>query len=304
MVSSTISFTYYLRRKMIKKSDVTILIPTMDIERNGYALNECLTSLRESGFPMKNISVVFNGLKEKDWIPVGDIIFNDIDVSGLMTQGQCAATNYAANEVNTPWIMVSNDDMVYKPQFWEDFLNGVQELENRRNLYKIEYCVSPQLIEPNDGAPTFIKYFCGGVGGDWDKKKWLNYNHKGQGIRPGFNLPFLIKKEVWDLVGGYDVNYDPWGSNSDSDLEYKLKLAGIKMYQNTNCPVYHFSQTSNTFHPDNRKHWQKNWDYFIEKWGFERTDKGIWEATFEIPYDKLKYRPSWAKLPQEESVKS
>ncbi len=119
----------------------------------------------------------------------------------------------------------------------------------------------------------------------------------------GFNLPFLIKKELWDLVGGYDVAYDPWGSNSDSDLEYKLKLAGVEMFQNTNCPVYHFSQTSGTFEPRNQSYWSKNWNYFKEKWGFERTDDGIWEAIFEIPMDKLKYHPFWEGFYSRRDVK-
>ena len=66
--------------------------------------------------------------------------------------------------------------------------------------------------------------------------------HMGYGgLRTGFNLPFLIKRELWDMVGGYDINYDPWGSNGDSDLEYKIRLAGVQPYQNTNSIVYHFS---------------------------------------------------------------
>jgi hypothetical protein len=214
-------------------------------------------------------------------------------------QGQCKAVNAAAATVNTPWIFVTNDDMVYAPG-WFDRLTT--NLVGEEIMGKIPACISPQLVEPKLGAPTFLIEFCGGAGGDFNKEKWLDYAKKmvldslsydqNKGIRTGFNLPYLISKELWDTVGGYDVNYDPWGSNSDSDLEYKIRLAGIQPYQNTNCLVYHFSQTSGTFHPDNQSYWQKNWDYFIEKWGFPRTDEGIWEASFTIP-ETNKFHPEW-----------
>lgn len=285
---------------MISKQDVTIIIPTLYQSRNRFALRECFLSLIESGFPSENIVIAYNNC-------VVDSEPYLIDISkefeskfiNLSEQGQCKAVNAAAATVDTEWIMVSNDDMVYPPD-WFERLTKFDALDGEYNLQFD--CISPQLIEPIDGAPTFIKYFCGGVGGDWDKEKFMKYakTHEGTGVRSGFNIPFLIKKEVWDLVGGYDVNYDPWGSNSDSDLEYKFKLAGIDMCQNTNCPVYHFSQTSGTFEPRNRDYWEKNFAYFEQKWGFPRTDEGIWEATFEIPYDKLKYRPKWAKIPGEE----
>lgn len=276
---------------MINKSDVTIVIPHYDGELPNRGLSICLESLRESGFPSENIVVAFNGE-----VCDPDCLFGTgVRWIWVEEQGQCKAVNAAIATVNTPWVMVSNNDMVYPEDWFERLTRGTIEDLAAGGVSKDIVCLSPVLIEPQDGAPTFIKHFCGGLGGDWDSKKFFDYakEHKGEGIRSGFNLPFLIKKEVWDLVGGYDVNYDPWGSNSDSDLEYKLKLAGIKMYQNTNCPVYHFSQTSGTFHPSVSNYWSKNWDYFIKKWGFPRTDDGIWTADFEIPMDKLTYHPFW-----------
>ena len=265
---------------MIKQSDCTIIIPHLGgSPESEYAVEQCLISLRET-VPDIKVIVVKNGPECKHY---GDIRIND--------QGQCKAVNAAAATVNTPWIFVTNDDMIYAPG-WFEMLTVP--------LKGDELCISPILVEPRKGAPTFIEYFCGGAGGDFDKEKFYQYVRSSVTtiyipLRTGFNLPFLIKKELWDLVGGYDINYDPWGSNSDSDLEYKIKLAGVQPYQNTNCIVYHFSQTSGTFHPDNQSYWQKNWDYFIEKWGFPRTDEGIWEANFKIPtkQEGRKFHPDW-----------
>lgn len=281
---------------MISKSDVSIVIPTMSSERNEYALRECLISLRESDFPMENILIAVNGQDLPSEPLLSDFA---VKVIWVEEQGQCKATNAAVATVSTPWVMVSNDDMVYPSDWFERLIKGM--LEAISEEIDRPFTVSPQLIEPRDGAPTFKKVFFGGVGGDFNKQGFIEYakTHVGEGIRSGFNLPFLINKEVWDLVGGYDVSYDPWGSNSDSDFEYKLKLAGVEMWQNTNCPVYHFSNTSPTFHPDNHSFWQKNYQYFIDKWGFERASSPeIWTTEFEIPFENLKYRPKWSILPE------
>ena len=180
--------------------------------------------------------------------------------------------------------------MVY-PEGWFDKLAYWTEVPKLQ-------CVSPKLVEPRSGAPTFLVEFCGGAGGDFDKRKFTEFvknSKKPERLDSGFNLPFLIKRELWDLIGGYDINYDPWGSNSDSDLEYKIKSAGVDMWQAQNCLVYHFSQTSGTFEPKNDSHRFKNYAYFKEKWGFDRTDNGIWEATFNIPTKEegRKFNPTW-----------
>lgn len=269
---------------MIKQSDVVIVIPHLGADKDQeYAFDQSYASLRESA-PDIQIVVAKNG-------PACHHL-RDVRV---LKQGQCKAVNAAVAITNQPWILVTNDDMVYPPGWFE-------ELSFCTDKYD---CISPQLVEPRVGAPTFITYFCGGAGGDFDKQKFFEFSNKRNRTsefnqdkilvdRPGFNLPFLIKRTLWNFVGGYDINFDPFSSNSDSDLEYRIKLAGVQPMQIAGCLVYHFSQTSGTFHPDNREHWQRNWDYFIEKWGFPRTDDGIWEATFDIPKPPIrKFCPDW-----------
>lgn len=275
---------------IISKDNLTIIIPHWSTKETDYALKECLTSLEESGFPLENIIVSHNG--DVHYLGL-TFEFPGIRELFIYEQGQCRAVNAAAGLVMTDFMMVSNNDMIY-PEGWFDKLFGLF-LDHAEDVVSNEdfFTLSPQLIEPQDGAHTFKKVFFGGVGGDWNKQGFMEYakTHEGSGLRSGFNLPFVVKKEVWDVIGGYDTKYDPFSSNSDSDLEYKFKLAGVKMYQETNCPVYHFSQTSGTFHPSKQEYWNRNWEYFIKKWGFPRTDNGIWDATFEIPMENLVYHP-------------
>jgi len=269
---------------MIKEDQVTIIIPHYGgSSESEYAIEQCLTSLEETVPDIDRI-VVKNG----------PMCFHEGDMK-IKRQGQNKAVNAAVATTNTPWIMVTNDDMVYS---WQWFKQLTKSVSNEVS------CISPKLIEPRKGAPTFEVYFCGGAGGDFDKAKWLEFSKSkndpqdGQSIsssmRTGFNLPFLIHRDLWNTIGGYDINYDPWGSNGDSDLEYKIRLAGVQPYQNTETLVYHFSQTSGTFNPENRPYWGRNFAYFKEKWGFERTDTGIWEANFEMPKPPARiYCPPW-----------
>jgi len=266
----------------MKSTDVTIIIPHLGSNpESEYALGQCTSSLEETAPDIKRI-IVANGDKCK---------FRFYSDMWIKDQGQCKAVNAAVAATNTPWIMVTNDDMIYPPGWFE-------KLTEPLNTPLAFGCISPKLIEPRPGAPTFEVFFAGGAGGDFDKNKFYKFAEEHDkrehiGLRTGFNLPFLISRDIWDTVGGYDINFDPWGSNSDSDLEYKIKLAGVQPTQNPNAIVYHFSQTSGTFEPRNQEAWNKNWQYFIDKWGFPRTDAGIWEANFEIPNEGRKYRPEW-----------
>jgi len=275
------------------KNNLTIIIPTLnstgDVAQDKkihFAFANCLSSLGET-VPDIPVIVASNG-NDPGYLPM--YLHPKSTRINLWEQGQCKAVNAAVAMTNTEWIMVSNDDQIYPPNWLEKLFHNIG------NDYS---CISPQLVEPNEGAPTFIKYFCGVAGGDFDKEKFIDYSETHvppyPSCRTGFNLPFIIKSELWDLIGGYDINYYPWGSNSDSDLEYKIKLAGVQPVQNQNSLVYHFSQTSGTFNPANHEHWQRNFKYFEDKWGFPRTDDGIWEANFTIPMDKLKYKPLWGK---------
>jgi GT2 family glycosyltransferase len=274
--------------------NLTIIIPTINTtgdkeqdKKVDYALTQCLRSLGET-VPEIPVVIASNGGDPKY---IAEYLHLKTTRINVWEQGQCKAVNAAVATTNTEWIMISNDDMIYPPGWLEKLIDNL-----KHNNIK---CISAKLVEPQDGAPTFEKYFCGGAGGDFNRDMFYEYASLSTNsfkVDNGFNLPLLIKRELWDLVGGYDINYDPWGSNSDSDLEYKIKLAGEQPKQSRKCKVYHFSQTSGTFNPANGEYWQRNFKYFEDKWGFPRTDDGIWEADFDIPKDKLKYKPKWAKI--------
>ncbi len=276
---------------MIDKKDCTIIIPHLGSDdQQEFSLNHCLDSLMGSVGEMNSV-LAKNG--SENCLHAGDV-----DVA---SQGQCKAVNAAVATVNTEWVFITNDDMIYAPGWWDNLTQDIP---------KDAGSICPNLVEPRDGAPPFLKYFCGGAGGDFKMDKWLKYakKHMDNGkteLENGFNFPLLIKKSLWDTIGGYDVNYDPWGSNSDSDLQAKIHLAGYKTYRQRSSVVYHFSQTSGTFHPEKQPYWSKNWEYFKNKWGFERQGESekVWYSKDLIDYKSLKYHPKWEEEVIEDALK-
>jgi len=258
--------------------EITIVIPSLHPafhDLSGKALDYCLPSLNKSfGGP---VEIAFNG-EGSDY-----------------PQGQCGAVNRVAKKVKTEWMMVSNNDMVFSPNWLKELTKNV---ENFGLLV-----ASPNLVEPTRGAAPFLEKFCGGLGGDFDEQCFLDFvetqkQHEnspicGNVIENGFNLPFLVRKDVWDTVGGYDEAYDPWGSCSDTDLQTRFLIAGVNPTRVRSSLVYHFTNASGTFAADLESFRHKNWRYYEEKFGFKSfgAADGVWYRP-EIP-KTLKFKPSW-----------
>lgn len=265
---------------------VSVIIPTLP--KNKEYLRLCVESLRAT--VDWDIMVVSNGVEQMP---------NYKDIHGVSwhthtaKQGQCQAVNIGGQMVapDTDYIMVSNDDMYYAPG-WNKKL-------------RFDYpCFSPNLVEPANNAgsaPPFQKIDAGFTLDEFDKITVdAHVEIETQlGNRPdttGFNLPLFIRKDVWDTIGGYDVEYDPWGSNSDTDLQTKIELAGIQPMRLCDVLVYHFSNKSGTFDGTHQNAWQKNWDYYTKKWGFNRSDEptpDVWMALDMVNREKNIYHPAW-----------
>ncbi len=267
---------------------VTAIIPSL-YKVDGDYLQVCVESLRTSGFDGE-IIVVTNGTNTPE----------PLDIKGITTrlhtrdQGQCGAVNRGVQAATGDYIFVINADMVFSPGW-------------NKNLRFDDICFSPNLVEPTNNAGSadpFLK-FDGGFTLDEFKReevdeyvKELTSIRYNDGTEPGFNLPFFIRRDVFNEIGGYDVGYDPWGSNGDTDLQTRLAIAGITPKRYRDVLVYHFSNKSGTFKPENQAFWQANWDYFTEKFGFNRdTVPGcdVWYHKNMLPTDdaQIKFRPRW-----------
>lgn len=270
---------------------VTAIIPSL-AEVDKHYLKLCVESLRAT--VDWDIIVVTNGGRDQN--PIADLKIKGIS-KHLHTkqQGQCNAVNIGAQvaESNTDYLFVSNADMYYAPGW-------------NKNLRFDDLCFSPNLVEPTNNAgsaPPFLKYNGGFTLDEFQREAVDDMIEARVDIEKGveetgFNLPFFIRKDIWQTIGGYDTKYDPWGSNSDTDLQTKINLAGITPMRLRDVLVYHFSNKSGTFDNSNQEYWWRNWNYYQDKWGFNRDELGsdVWMNKDMLPTDKarIKYQPEWA----------
>lgn len=246
-------------------------------------LEKCVHSIRKNSTEDHEIIVATNNGPFKN-CPLNNVVQVHVE-----QQGQCVAVNEAVKHASNEYIMIIDEDMIF-PTNWEELTEKAKEYD----------FVSGNLMERGEigAAHPFVVYHCGGIQ-NFDEAKYeqgaLTLNEKKW--QDGFGFPLICKKAVWDMVEGYDEKYDPWGSNCDSDLEYKLMLAGIMPMRWRGVLVYHFAQVSGTFAPEQGNYWQRNRRYFEEKWNLRRCDApDIWYCNFKINLDRLRYKPSWAKL--------
>lgn len=273
-------------------SRVTAIIPSLvDVDKQYLKL--CVESLRSSGFD-GDITVVMNG--SRDMNPLHDIEIKGI-TKAIVTkqQGQCNAVNQGAKMVegDCKYLFVINSDMYFAPGWDNGLLN---ELD-------MPLCWSPNLVEPTNNpgsAKPFIKLDAGFTLDEFDSEKInkLVRMHEDNMVEDGFNLPFIIDVELWRTIGGYDTKYDPWGSNSDTDLQTLINLAGVTPKRYYDALVYHFSNKSGTFDGTHQQEWQKNFDYYRTKFGYTRDDEpqaDVWYNKNMVLEDKLIYHPEWER---------
>lgn len=260
----------------------TVIIPTTP-KTYDYC-QWAVKSLRDSGIDW-DIIVVANGTSVYDAPPMQAKVIYTRD------QGQCNAVNIGAKlaSPDTDYLFVTNDDM-YFGRNWD------------RNL-RFDYPVfSPNLVEPTNNAGSaepFLKTN-GGVTLEEFNQDWVDAfidNHTtDEKTTNGFNLPFFIRKDVWDTIGGYDTFYDPWSSNSDTDLQTLIEIAGIKPKRLRDVLVYHFSNKSGTFDGTHQDDWWKNFNYYRDKFGYTRDDEpqaNTWMCENMVLEDKLVFKPDW-----------
>lgn len=270
---------------------ISIIVPVLinsptTKDDNWIWLKKCVSSLKKNSKENHEILVVTNNGKPKE-VPI-----KGIKVIHNTPQGQCQAVNLGVKEAKHDYVMIIDEDMVF-PIGWEELIEKAQEYP----------FVSGTLMERGG---SFVNNPCGGLM-DFNeqkfetdakilaKKEWEN----------GFGFPLICKKKVWEMVEGYDEQFDPWGSNVDSDLEYKLMLAGIMPKRWKGTLVYHFAQVSGTFAEENMHLVQANISKFERKWGFARArSPEIWSCDFTIPKGLLKYKPKWAKLEDNPYIKA
>ncbi len=172
--------------------------------------------------------------------------------------GICLAVNAAASLGRTDFVAYMNDDMYVCPG-WDEALWKVIAFHPHRRFF-----LSSTLVEPTGAnACAYAPEDFGGTveafreadlvaalprlaRPDWSGASWP---------------PNVVPRELWNLVGGYSVEFSP-GMYSDPDFSMKLWKAGVREFRGVaESRVYHFQakSTHRVVKNDGRRQFASKW---------------------------------------------
>lgn len=242
--------------KRINNPEATfyILIPSWN--NLGY-LKLCVESIRKNSTFPQQIIVHINEGKDGtlEWVKQQA----DIDYSySAKNVGICYALNNCRNLVSTDYVVYMNDDMYVCPGWDKELLDEIRAVGHHY------FFISATCIEPDSGNNCMISKNYGTDLQSFQEEKLLAEfaalkMHDWQGATWP---PNVVHREVWDLVGGYSIEFSP-GMYSDPDFSMKLWNIGVRYFKGASkSRVYHFGSKSVSRIKKNAGYYR-----FISKWG-------------------------------------
>ncbi|HTQ29172.1 MAG TPA: glycosyltransferase [Puia sp.] len=232
----------------------SILIPSWN---NLDYLRLCIESIRKNSHFTHQVIVHINEGKDGtlDWVdsqPDLSYTFSEKNI------GICYALNAGRELAMTDYIVYMNDDMYVCPG-WDLVL--YDEIEKIGHPY---FFLSATAVEPMEtGNPCVLVKDYGNNIGDF-KEEALLQEYAAPVMRDWQGAtwpPNVVHKDVWDLVGGYSIEFSP-GMYSDPDFSMKLWLLGVRLFKGVgNSRVYHFGSKSTKRIVVNKGYYQ-----FLSKW--------------------------------------
>ena len=154
--------------------------------------------------------------------------------------GVCMACNMMRTKVATDYIFYVNDDMYLLPGWDTALAAEVASLPDNR------FFLSSTMIQPHNHLDGGITANYGDSLESFDESRLLRdyMSHSHPDWRGATCPPNLMHRDIWDLIGGYSIEYTP-GMGSDPDLTAKLWMAGVRHFKGLSASrAYHFETRS------------------------------------------------------------
>jgi glycosyltransferase involved in cell wall biosynthesis len=232
----------------------SILIPSWN---NLPFLELCINSIRKHSAFKHQIIVHINDGSDGtlNWVKTQKDISYSYSQENI---GVCYALNSCRTLADTDYLLYINDDMYVCPN-WD--LPLAEEIANTKHKY---FFFSATAIEIKAQSNCSIEKNYGDTIANFNEAALLKeYNTLPMNDWQGATWPpNIVHKDIWDLVGGYSIEFSP-GMYSDPDFSFKLWKAGVRLFKGiAESRVYHFGSLS-------VKRIKKNRGYhtFISKWG-------------------------------------
>ena len=233
----------------------SILIPTWN---NLKFLQLCVESIRKNSTYEHEILIHVNEGTDGtlEWVKAQGLAYTH----STENVGVCLALNQLRPLVTTDYILFMNDDMYVCPEWDKALYDEILAIGHKM------FFLSSTLIQPR-------QFFCKSViapanyGESVETFEEERLLKEYQSLRHGDWMgatwpPNIVHRDLWDLVGGYSVEYSP-GMYSDPDFSAKLYHAGVRIFKGIDkSRVYHFEARSTHRIVKNDGSLQ-----FLRKWG-------------------------------------
>lgn len=235
----------------------SILIPTWN---NLPYLRLCIESIRKHSVLSHQIIVHVNDGSDGtlEWVRQEGLEYTH----SKENIGVCLAMNTMRRLVKTDYIYFINDDMYLLPG-WDTVM--MDEIKSHKDNM---YYLSSTMIQPHDATDVGLNINYGDTVETFQKERLLNeYSNEPYPDWLGATRPpSLVHRDIWDLVGGYSIEYSP-GMYSDPDFTAKLLMVGVRYMKGLgNSRVYHFETKTTTRIKRNDGSVQ-----FLLKWGLANS---------------------------------
>ena len=261
----------------------SILIPTWN---NLAFLKLCVNSIEKNSTYKHQIIIHINeGIDGTlEWVKEAGLSYT----YSKQNIGVCLALNAMRSIVDTDYILFMNDDMYVCPQ-WDYYLD-----EEIKQMPDKMFFLSSTLLQPRKfWCPSVISPVpLGQSVTEFEEEELLkHYTYLPHGDWAGSTWPpNIVHKDIWDLVGGYSIEYTP-GMYSDPDFTAKLMMIGVRHFKGIDkSRVYHFEARTTA-----RIKRNKGSKQFLFKWGITASSfmrhvlhRGKPFKNYEISKNRLK----------------
>lgn len=245
---------YFPAKRKLASPYFSILIPSWN---NLPYLTLCVNSIRLHSVVPFELIVHLNESNDgsKEWVEAQEDIAFSYSQKNV---GVCHAMNAMRDLASADYLLYLNDDMYVLPGWDVALKNEIDSCGTQKFFF------SSTMIEPRAQSNCSIEANFGNSIENFEEEKLIHsYRqfefHDWQGSTWP---PNVVHKDLWDLVGGYSVEFSP-GMYSDPDFSMKLWNQGVRLFKGLGkSRVYHFGSISVKRVKQNKGYYQ-----FIRHWG-------------------------------------
>ena len=170
-----------------------------------------------------------------------------IEPNNTIARGIGGGMNICADHVQTEYIMFLHSDF-YVTIDWDKALLDIHNKYPEEDLWVNSHRVEPDMFNNPTSRPGTVivpKDMFGAYYSDFDAQLFQDWARDFIQLNPDIEIPKgegvsgLVKKTVWNSVGGNDPRFAP-ASWDDMDLFLRMLQAGVRFVLPTNSIVWHF----------------------------------------------------------------